>query len=125
MKTDVVEIFQTIRASLQPYTANGFTTRINSETYYELWSEKNIAIEGREKDAVFFASVRILKGHVGFYFMPIYADPALKTVIHPALLKLLKGKSCFHIKKLDDLLMGQIEDALAAGFTLYKQKGWV
>ncbi|RZK56195.1 MAG: hypothetical protein EOO91_12585 [Pedobacter sp.] len=37
MKTDFVEIFQTIRANLQPYTASGFTARVNSETVYELW----------------------------------------------------------------------------------------
>ncbi len=125
MKTDFVEIFQTIRASLQPYTANGFTAKVNSETNYELWSEKNVDIEGREKDAVFFASVRILKGHVGFYFMPVYVEEEIKAIFHPDLLKLLKGKSCFHIKKLDDVLMTQIDDALVAGFTLYKQKGWV
>lgn len=125
MKTDFVEIFQTIRASLQPYTANGFTARVNSESNYELWSEKSVTVEGKALDAVFFASVRIFKGHVGFYFMPVYVEGEIKALFHPDLLKLLKGKSCFHIKKLDDLLMGQIEAALAAGFIRYKQKGWV
>ncbi|MBB2144979.1 DUF1801 domain-containing protein [Pedobacter sp. LMG 31464] len=125
MKTDFVEIFQTIRAALQPYTANGFTARTNSDTVYELWSEKDVDIDGRKKDEVYFAGVKILKGHVGFYFMPVYAEAETKGLFHPSLLQLLKGKACFHIKKLDDILLDQITDALAKGFTIYKQKGWV
>lgn len=125
MKTDFVEIFQTIRASLQPYATVGFSNRENSETSFDLWSDMNVVIEGRKRTEVFFASVAIQKGHVGFYYMPVYAEPDMKKIFDPNLLKLLKGKSCFHIKKLDDTLMSQIEDALAAGFRLYKEKGWV
>ncbi|NRF38236.1 DUF1801 domain-containing protein [Pedobacter foliorum] len=125
MKTDFVEIFQTIRASLQPYATVGFSNRINSETSFDLWSDKNVIIEGKKKNEVFFASVTIQKEHVGFYYMPVYAEPDMKKILDPNLLKLLKGKSCFHIKKLDDTLMSEIEDALAAGFKLYKEKGWV
>lgn len=125
MKTDFVEIFQTIRASLQPYATVGFSNRINSESSFDLWSDKNVVIEGRKRNEVFFASIIIQKGHVGFYYMPVYTEPDMKKIFRPDLLKLLKGKSCFHIKKLDDVLMLQIEDALAAGFKLYKEKGWV
>ncbi|RZM22519.1 MAG: DUF1801 domain-containing protein [Pedobacter sp.] len=125
MKTDFVEIFQTIRASLQPYATLGFSNRTNSETDYDLWSDKNVVIEGKQRHEVFFASVSIKKGHVGFYFMPVYSEPDMKDMFDANLLKLLKGKSCFHIKKLDDLLLSQIEGALAEGFKLYKEKGWV
>jgi hypothetical protein len=124
-KTDFVEIFQTIRASLQPYAVMGFDDRVNSETTYDLWSNKNVVIEGKKRDEVFFASVVIQKGHVGFYFMPVYAEPDLKTVFDENLLKLLKGKSCFHLKALDEVLLSQIEDALAEGFKIYKEKAWV
>lgn len=125
MKTDFVEIFQTIRASLQPYATVGFSNRVNSETSFDLWSDKNVVIEGKKRNEVFFASVMIQKEHVGFYYMPVYAEPDMKKIFNPNLLKLLKGKSCFHIKKLDDELMSEIEDALAAGFRLYKERGWV
>jgi hypothetical protein len=57
--------------------------------------------------------------------MPVYAEPDLKTVFDENLLKLLKGKSCFHLKALDEVLLSQIEDALAEGFKIYKEKGWV
>ena len=57
--------------------------------------------------------------------MPIYADSELKDVFDPELLKLLKGKSCFHIKELDAKLENQIRKALKVGFKLYKTRGWV
>ncbi|KQB99027.1 hypothetical protein [Pedobacter sp. Hv1] len=125
MKTDFVEIFQTIRAGLQPYTANGFTALVNSETNYELWSERKVSFEGRKEAPMYFTSVKILKGYVGFYLMSLYIEPELKAMLHPDLLKLLKGKSCFNIKRMDDTLMAQIDEALAVTFTFYKQKGWV
>lgn len=125
MKTDFIEIFQTIRAVLQPYAALGFNNRINSETTYDLWSDREVVIDGKSRHEIYFAAVMIHKGHVGFYYMPVYAEPDMKGVFDPALLKLLKGKSCFHIKKLDDVLLGYIEAALAEGFRLYKEKGWV
>jgi hypothetical protein len=57
--------------------------------------------------------------------MPIYADTDLKGLFEPELLKLLKGKSCFHIKELDAKLEKQIRRALKVGFGLYKARGWV
>lgn len=125
MKTDFIEIFQTIRAVLQPYATLGFSNRLNTETTYDLWSDKNVIIEGRKMNEVYFSAVIIHKGHVGFYYMPVYAEPEMKRIFDPSLLKLLKGKSCFHIKKLDDALLGHIEDALAEGYKLYKEKAWV
>jgi len=125
MKTDFVEIFQTIRASLQPYATLGFSNRTNSETLYDLWSDKNVEIEGRQRNEVFFASVQIHTAHVAFNYMPVYAEPEMKLVFDENLLKLLKGKSCFHIKELDEQLLNQIEESLAEGYRLYKEKGWV
>lgn len=125
MKTDLVEIFQTIRAEMQPYASSGFDARVNSDSAYDLWSEKEVTIENRKRKEVYFAGIVIRKDYVGFYYMPVYTEPDIKSIFHPSLLKLLKGKSCFHVKKLDDILLQQISDALAAGFKLYKQNGWV
>ena len=125
MKTDFVEIFQTIRASLQPYTANGFIARENSETNYELWSERNIVIGGEEKHELFFASVKITKSNVEFHLLATDVEQEISNIVHPELLKLLNGKSNFQINRLDDTLLEQIDAALAAGYTIYKQKEWI
>ena len=57
--------------------------------------------------------------------MPVYSDPEMKALFQPELLKLLKGKSCFHIKSLDNQLRDQIRAALEDGFKLYQTRGWV
>jgi hypothetical protein len=125
MKTDLIEIFQSIRASMQPYAAKGFSVKTNTENEYDLWSEKNVVFAGKKRNEVHFATVKINKNYVALHFMPVYVETDIKALFHENLLKLLKGKACFHIKKLDDELLGHIVVALKAGDTLYKQKQWV
>jgi hypothetical protein len=118
-------LFDALKPLLKKYQPP-FESKRDEPAYYDLWSFKPVVIEGRKKREVFFAAIIIQKSYVGFYFMPVYADErAMKKVIAPELLALLKGKSCFHIKKLTPELHGQIESALQAGYELYKQRGWV
>lgn len=62
---------------------------------------------------------------MGFYFMPVYVDEEVKKVFSLELLALLKGKSCFHIRRNDAIVMAQIEKALKTGFDIYRKNGWV
>lgn len=125
MKTDLIEIFQTIRAVMQPYTAQGFNNRINSDDAYDLWSEKNVTVEGKERTEVCFASLEVREGAVVLYFMPVDTAEGRKAIFDPALLDLWKEDSGFEIRKLDDELLKNIENALAGGFRTYKEKDWV
>lgn len=123
MKTDFIEIFQSIRAVLQPYTVVGFETSINTDTAFELYTAQEVTVN-QKKQKLYFAGVKILKNQVSFYLMSIYIEPELKKLLHPDLLQLLNGKCCFHIKKLDEHLLNLISQALDIGFTHYKQQGW-
>ena len=125
MKTDLIEIFQTIRAAMQPYETLGFNSRINSDTEYDLWSDKNVVLLGKQRNEIYFAGLKIMKSSVTLHFMLIYTNPEVKELLHPDLLKLLKGKSCFHFKKLDEVLMGHVAQALDIGYKTYKQNEWV
>lgn len=125
MKTDLIEIFQTVRATMQPYETFGFNSRINSDTEYDLWSDKNVTLMGKQRKEIYFAGLKIMKSSVTLHFMLIYIQPEVKELLHPDLLKLLKGKSCFHIKKLDETLMDHIAVALEVGYKAYKQNEWV
>jgi hypothetical protein len=98
---------------------------MDDASHYDLWSIKDLVIEGRKRKEVYFAGLIIQKGYVGFYFMPVYADTDLKAVFALELLKLLKGKSCFHIKKLTPELLGQVKSALQVGYEAYQARGWV
>jgi hypothetical protein len=92
---------------------------------YQLWSERDVVIDRRPRSEVYFAGLIRQKNYVGFYFMPVYTDPEQKALFAPELLRLLKGKSCFHIKHLDDKLLGHVADALTEGRRLYVKRGWV
>ena len=117
-------IFGAIKPLLQAYQPP-LVPKTDNERYFNLWSPKPIVIDGRKKKEVFFAGLIIQKDYVGFYFMPIYAETDLKTVFKPEQQLRLKGKSCFHVKKLDEELLRQIEAALRVGFERYQQRGWV
>jgi len=121
---DLSSMFAQIKPLMSSYQPP-LVARHDEPGYYDLWSIKSLVIEGRKRKEVYFAGLIIQKDYVGFYFMPVYADPEVKAFFAPQLLKLLKGKSCFHIKKLDGDLLTQLEDALRKGFELYQQRGWV
>jgi hypothetical protein len=97
----------------------------NDESHYELRTNKPVEILGRKKPYLAFASLIIQSSYVGFYFMPVYTDTDIKEVFHADLLKLLKGKSCFHIKKTSPDLLNHIRSALKIGFEKYQTNGWV
>ena len=120
----LVSIFEELKTYLTPYEKDSLTAK-QSGGQYHLWSNKEIEVEGRKRNEVYFAGLLVQKGYVGFYYMPLYANPSLKNELKTELLKCLKGKSCFHIKKLDDNLKSQIKDALETGYEYYKKLRWV
>lgn len=125
MTKDLIEIYNRLKLILKKYE-NPLESKMDLDSKYDLWSFKDSVIEGKKRKEVFFAGLIIQSSYVGFYYMPVYSEPErMKKMFSPELLKLLKGKSCFHIKKLDEELEKQIEDALEKGYDLYKEKGWI
>ncbi len=124
MQNNLVTIYNRLKAILKKYE-NPLLPKIDLDSKYDLWSFKDIVVSGRKRKEIFFAELIIQSNYVGFYFMPIYTDEDLKSVFKPELLKTLKGKSCFHIKKLDSEIELQIKEALEKGYNLYKERGWL
>jgi hypothetical protein len=120
----LLPLFGQLKVLLTPYESR-LSVRSDEPGYFDLWSDKHIEIAGRRRTEVLFCGLIIQKSYVGFYFMPLYASDDLSSVFGPDLLATLKGKSCFHIKRLTPDLKEQIEDALAAGWRLYEERGWV
>ncbi len=120
----LLPLFAEVKQLLTPY-ATRLTARKDEPGYFDLWSEKEIVVDGRRRTEVFFAGAIIQKSYVGFYFMPLYADDDLSRVFGRELLATLKGKSCFHLKRMTPEIRAQIEAALAAGWRLYEERGWV
>ena len=79
---------------------------------------------GKPKD-VAMASIILQKGYVGFYFLPVYLNPAVQKKLSPALRKLLKGKTCFYIRGLSPELLKDVEAALEIGRADFEKRGWI
>ena len=110
MKTDLIEIFQTIRASLQPYAALGFNNRTNSEEKYDLWSELTVEVDGEKRTETFFVNLEIKEDYVLFELLPESLPEHERPMI---------------IKELDSVTENLIEDKVAAGYKIFKDKEWV
>ncbi|MEM6526902.1 MAG: DUF1801 domain-containing protein, partial [Chloroflexota bacterium] len=66
------------------------------------------------------------KHHVGFYYMPVYVEQGMKADLSEPMAKMLKGKSCFHMKApLSPEIAAEVEALIHAGVALYEKKGWV
>ena len=84
------------------------------------------AMQGKKKvDGIYFASVIPKPKDVRFYFFPTYTHKEKIGELPAQLQKCLKGKSCFHIKKLDDSLESDIKDLIQTGIELYQKDGWL
>jgi len=109
MKIDAIEIFQTIRASLQPYATEGFSNRINSEEAYDLWNEKNLEIDGIKVTETFFSGVKIIGDTVAFSCYSELNDQVQEQVI----------------VELTDLAVKQIENDLSQAYKIFVEREWI
>lgn len=124
MEDNRIEIFQRLKMVLKKYEPP-FIAKTDLDSRYELWSIKDLEIAGRKRKEVFFAGLIIQRTYVGFYYMPVYTHAGMKRLFKKELLATLKGKSCFHITKLDTVLLTQIRQALKQGYMLYRKNGWI
>jgi len=123
---ELLPVFNELRGMLKVYEEKGkLRPKFDLEGKYDLWSFKDVEIAGRRRKEVSFATIIVQSSYVGLYYMPIYTDTELADVFGPELLTTLKGKSCFHIKRLDPVMREQVEEALLRGYELYERRGWV
>lgn len=124
MKTNVREIEDTLKTILLECTPP-LQVRKETDTLLELAGTKP-AMQGKKKvDGFYFASVIPKPKDVRLYFFPIYTHVEAFKDISPSLRKCLKGKSCFHIKKLDEELENAVRDMILLGLKLYKKDNLV
>lgn len=120
MKTDLVEIFQTIRASIQPYASRGYTVHENSETGYDLYSEKNIEVEGEKITERFF---------IGVYINGNQVEVKLNTVEFEAsnqeLVDFGSNHKGFKLSRLTDASLKEVEIFTEIIHVHFKEKEWI
>ncbi|MFZ4815035.1 MAG: hypothetical protein ACOYL5_10915 [Phototrophicaceae bacterium] len=89
-------------------------------------TRKPAEVNGKRYPNLNLVSVVVQKGHVGFYYFPIYIEPSMADGLSAPLAKMLKGKTCFHCKKpLTPELEQEIIGLLASGVSMYRGNGWL
>lgn len=122
---ELVPIFRHLVKLLKAQAGGELKIKGGEDGQIVLGRFKPIVIDGRKKEELWLASALIQKGYVGFYYMPVYMNDLVRGKLGIELMKCLKGKACFHIKKADPILFDQIEKALRIGMDVYKAKGWI
>lgn len=122
----LLEIYDALYKEVKPYEKGVLKPTIDIQGKYDLWAKKKVFAAGKMRDEFAFVGLILQSNYVGFYFMPIYTNPEdVRPEIAPDLLKSLKGKSCFHIKKVDKDVLEEIREAMKVGYAQYKKNGWL
>ena len=118
------EIFESLKKLLLKFEKSFEEKKAKTnKPQYHLWTKNPVLISSWKKPKqLYFAGIITQKNHVGFYYMPVYSETKLKEFFEPELLSLLKGKSCFHIKRLTPQTKKQIQNALNLGYEQYKKR---
>lgn len=81
-------------------------------------------MQGKKKvDGIYFSSVVPKPKDVRFYFFPIYTHKDQIGELPENLKKALKGKSCFHVKKIDEEFETNLKDLIQKSVDVYKADG--
>ena len=119
-----IVIFKEIKELLKEYEGR-LEVRSDTNEVYHLYGTKEVQVGKKLHEGMYFASVMIKKGFVGFYFFPIYTHPAEFENLDEPLMNCMKGKSCFNIKKNDTDIYKGIKKALKKGYSFYKKINYI
>jgi hypothetical protein len=119
-------IFSTLKKNLQKFTPPMVETEGSASHHYELTGNKPIPYGYNKKiiPGMYFASIANRKDSVAFYFFPSYMNTGLKKVA-PSLYKCLKGKTCFHFKKPEQVNEKELNALLKKGVDAWKKAGYM
>ena len=124
------EIFNVLRPMLAKYE-DQLQVLSDFESRYELAGNGEYEVKSEKtgkttiKEDPYFGAIIIQSKYVGLYLMAPYMFPEEFKGKFPLMDKALKGKSCFHIKKLDKELIDEAGQAIDWCYNKYKDKGWI
>ena len=120
MKTDLQEIRQTLLDLLQAHVPP-LQVRVDSPENTEFAGTRPV-MQGKQKvDGHYFASIMPKPKDVRLYFFPVYTHAADYPTLSADLQKALKGKSCFHIRRLSPEMEAELQEMIARGVALYQE----
>lgn len=120
------KIFSKLKNSLKKFSPPMVETKGSAAHGYQLIGNKPVPY-GYKKEIVpgmFFAAVADRKNSVTFHFFPCYMNPGMKDSA-PTLFRHLKGKTCFHFTKEEDVNEKELERLLKKGADAWKKAGYM
>ena len=112
-------VFRRLRAILADYAPKLSVVHNTTSKYY-----LDTRTIGPNKRPIAFGGVKVGKGYVSYYLMPIYS-PEVKVGMSPALKKHMQGKACFNFKQVDDALFAELERVTQQCYAVWKKIEWV
>lgn len=119
-------IFDKVKKELEKCTPPMAVSK-DKEGVYELMGNKPVPY-GYKKEIVpgmYFSSVVARKDMISFYFFPIYVKPDAFKDLAPTLFKTLKGKTCFNIKKAEQVDSKELAALLKKGVEAWGKEGYM
>ena len=122
MTTEVSEIREKLISILKNHIGD---LKITADTPEKFEVSGTVeTMQGKKKvDGIYFSTVVPKPKDVRFYFFPTYTHKDKLSEMPEHLKKCLKGKSCFHIKKMDEELESSIKNLVSEAIVLYKKDG--
>jgi hypothetical protein len=119
-------LFNALKSALEQ-CAPPMVVSKDKKDVYELMGDKPVPY-GSKKTIVpgmYFSSIVARKDMVSFYFFPLYYQEKNFEKTIPTLMKYLKGKTCFHFKKPDQLNTKEMAAMLKKGIQAWKKNGYM
>ena len=110
-KQEFPALFERLKSMLEPYAKDMYVSADSPQ-----WYGLDMAPESERDPTTWFGATRLGKAYVSYYLMPVYVKPDLLDDVSPALRKRMQGKSCFNFARVDEALLGELEDLTKKGY---------
>ena len=124
MKTEITEIRESLKNTLEDFIGP-LKTRVNKPSNFEVNGTIEAPQGKKMVDGIYFSSIVPKEKDVRFYFYPAYTHPQEFEYLSDRLKKFKKGKSCFHVKYLDEELELEIKEMVSKAIDIYRKDGWL
>ncbi len=125
-QTERNAIFSKLKSSLRKQCPPMVCSKDTRDTY-EIIGNVEVPYGSSKKlvPGMYFASIVARKDMVSFYFLPMYYAQKEYDDIAPALLKRLKGKTCFNFRKEEQVVEKELNALLKRGTKVWKKLRYV
>lgn len=122
MIKDITEIREKLKTILTKHLGT-LRVRVDKPTNFEVNGTIEAPQGKKIVQGIYFSSIVPKEKDVRFYFYPAYTHPESFNDLSEQLSKFKKGKSCFHVKYLDEELEQEISQMVEKAISVYREDG--